>query len=375
MMSFKTLMKTPSTWYAAPGAGGDILIGMMARAVRNLKGHKFPGWSTDESRKAVADIILPVLRSLPGNKNGFEAEMSELSYEKRRILLERKQLSHSMAARQGGCHLLINKKQDTSFMVNEEEHLAIHFYMSGAEGNHTEKLLKRVHKTLSPIEKKLDIAYTRKDGYQTSLPAECGTGIQLYAVLQLQAMSTAGMMSQIERGLEKLMLNISPFYSELGDDAGFLYVIYTAPIPKDGEQELAEHLQSTVETLIERELQVRLKLASSDDGAVILPDKVGRAYGLLKYARRLEYTEFINALSMIRIGLIGGYIEHAYAEPGATIAQIASVYPVAAPYHLQHICENPEANHAVLRTYLIRGLMEHLTFTPESDTFDDIEHE
>ena len=375
MMSFNTLMKTPSTWFAAPGDGGDILIGMMARAVRNLKGHKFPGWSTDESRKAVADIILPVLRALPGNKTGFEAEMRELSYEQRRILLERKQLSHSMAARQSGCHLLINKKQDTTFMVNEEEHLSIHFYMSGIEGPDTDKLLKRVHKTLAPIEKQLDIAHSRKDGYQTSLPAECGTGLQLYAVLQLPAMSTAGMMPQIERGLEKLMLNISPFYSELGDDAGCLYVIYTSPIAKGGEQELAAHLNETVVSLIGRELQVRCKMSASDDGAISLLDKVGRAYGLLKYARRLEYAELINALTMIRLGLVCGYIEPLTTGPAEMITQIAGLYPVAAPYHLLHICRNPEANPNLLRPILIHGMMELLTISSDFDTFDDTEHE
>ena len=375
MMSFNTLVKTPSTWFTAPGADGDILIGMMARAVRNLKGHKFPGWSTDESRKAVADIILPVLRTQPGIKTGFEAEMSKLSYEQRRMLLERKQLSHSMAARQGGCHLLINKKQDTTFMVNEEEHLAVHFYMGGIDGPDTDKLLKRVHKTLAPIEKQLDIAHTRKDGYQTSLPAECGTGLQLYAVLQLPAMSTAGMMPQVERGLEKLMLNISPFYSELGDDAGCLYVIYTAPIPQDGEQELADHLNTTVVSLIERELQVRCKMSATDNGTTSILDKIGRAYGLLKYARRLEYAELLNALAMIRLGLVCGYIEPLASGPAEMIAQIAGIYPVAAPYHLLHICKNPEANPNILRPYLLQGMMELLTISTDSETFDDIEHE
>lgn len=375
MMSFNTLMKTPSTWYSAPGGHGDILIGMMARVVRNLKGHKFPGWSTDESRKAVADIILPVLRTLPGNKTGFEAEMSSLSYEQRRILLERKQLSHSMAARQGGCHLLINKKQDTTFMVNEEEHLVIHFYMNGEDGFAPEKLLKRAHKTLSSIEKELDLAYTRKDGYQTSLPNECGSGIQLYAVLQLPGMSTAGMMQQVERGMEKLMLNISPFYSELGDDVANMYVIYTAPIVQGGEAEMTAHLNSVVTTLMERELEVRCKVASTADGVSTLLDKVGRAYGLLKYARRLEYTEVLNALTMIRFGLVCGYLESMTCNLETMIAQIAGVYPLMAQYHMQHICDDPKANFAMLRPLLCLKLMQQIEITTETTDESEPDYE
>jgi protein arginine kinase len=365
MMSFNTLMKTPSTWYSAPGGQGDVLIGMMARVVRNLKGHKFPGWSTDESRKAVADIILPVLRALPGNKTGFESEMSKLSYEQRRILLERKQLSHSMAARQNGCHLLINKKQDTTYMVNEEEHLVIHFYMNGEDGFQPDKLLKRAHKTLNSIEKELDIAHTRKDGYQTSLPAECGSGIQLYAVLQLPGLSTAGMMKQVERSMEKLLLNISPFYSELGDDAASMYVVYTAPIVQGGEEEMTAHLGSVVMTLMERELEVRCKVATTEDGVSTLMDKVGRAYGLLKYARRLEYTEALNALTMLRFGLVCGYLEPQTCTIETMIAQIAGSYPLLAPYHMQYICDDPNANLPLLRPLLCHRLMQQIAITTE----------
>lgn len=364
-MNFKTLTKQASSWFKTPGGACDIIIGTMVRAVRNLRGHRFPGWSTAEGRKAVADILLPVLRELPGNKTGFEAEMKDLSYEQRRILLERKQLSHCMAARQDGCHVLINKKQDITYMVNEEEHLAIHFYESGTDDIQLTKQIQRARKTLAALEKRLDIAHNRRDGYLTSMPAESGSGLQLYTVLQLPCMSIAGMMQQVTRGLEKLMLNISPFYSELGDDTGHMYVIYTAPLICGGEEDMANHLYNIVYTLAEHEMQARLKMTSTEEGFSVLIDKISRAYGLLEYARRMEYAELINTLAMLRMGTVCGYVQPTDRSPNQFLAEMAACYPTMAPYTMQYLTQDVAENcsQEILRPLLCRNLIKDVIFT------------
>ena len=362
--SFNSLMKKLPPWFSIPGEEEDVIIGTMARVVRNLTGHAYPGWSTEEGRKAVAAKILPAIQKLPGNKTAaYYAEMTELDYTQRRVLLERKLMSQCMAARQSGCHIVINGKQDTTFMINEEEHLAMHLFSSEAK-HHT--LIQRAKKICDTLSKELQFAENAAGEQLTSLPAEAGSGVQLYTIMQLPALVMADMMPQIHRGLEKLMLNIAPFYSQLGDDAANLFVIYTAPIRKGGEAEIANHLYDIVLTLAEREHEVRSRLVNSAKTLGVMQDAISRAYGLLRYSLRLEYAECLNALSMLRLGLISGYVIADEEAPASVIRDIASFYLATAPYGMQYLSpDSTETTIELTRALFCKQLIEKLELTTD----------
>ena len=332
--SFNALLNKRPPWFSQVGAGGEIILGSMARVVRNLPGHCFPGWSTEEGRKAVANILLPVILELPGNKSAaFSAELSNLSYTQRRVLLERKQISHSMAARQSGCHIVINGKQDTVFMINEEEHLVMHFFSTDAD---CLPVLKRASTITQTLEKKLQFATNANGDNLTSLPTEAGCGVQLYTILHLPGLVTANMMQQVHRGLEKTGLSLSPFYQNLGDDAGNLFVVYTAPIPQGEEEEVAEMLREITSTLQVRECQVRNRLIQNPETTSLIPDLVNRAYGILRYACRMEYKEFITSLSMLKLGLSVGFIQPTTLTPVELLNKFSEYMLETAPYHAEY---------------------------------------
>ncbi|MBQ8899929.1 MAG: type II secretion system F family protein, partial [Akkermansia sp.] len=87
-LNFNTLQKTCPPWFRTPGAEDDVILGIMGRLVRNLRGHAFPGWSTAEGRQAVAGQLLPAILAQPGFKTAYHAEVSNLDYGYRRALLE-----------------------------------------------------------------------------------------------------------------------------------------------------------------------------------------------------------------------------------------------------------------------------------------------
>lgn len=362
--SFNSLMKKLPPWFMNAGDEEDVIIGTMARVVRNLAGHTYPGWSTEEGRKAVADKILPVIQKLPGNKTAaYYAEMTNLSYTQRRVLLERKQISQCMAARQSGCHIVINGKQDTTFMVNEEEHLVMHLFSS--ESQH-QPLIQKAEKICATLAKELKFAENAKGEQLTSLPAESGSGIQLYTVMQLPALVMADMMPQINRGLEKLMLNIAPLYSHMGDDAAYLFVIYTAPILVGGTEEIANHLYDVALTIAEREHEVRSRLVNNAKTMGVLPDAVSRAYGLLRYSCRLEYAECINALCMLRLGLIAGFVEADGVTLDSIVSFIATYYIATAPYHMRYLApESTETAIELARSSFCKQLIAQLELTTD----------
>lgn len=316
MMKTAPKLLPPPTWWSSRRADDDIVLATIGRMVRNLRGHAFPGWSTPESRAAVAERILPAVMALPDCNGAFCAEMSELSYETRRALLSCKLLTPCMAARGNGCHVVIPRRRHALFLINEEEHLVIHSF---ARGSACDKVAAGLQKFDRALESRLAFARDAAFGYHSSLPSEAGDGLQLYQVLHLPALTMAGMMPQITRATEKLHINISPFYADGMDDTGNTYVFFSIPGPEGSAETLAEYFESVMAHLVLRERQVRLRLQQNSPNQ--LADCIGRAYGLLSYACRLSLKELRDTLSVLRLGTAMGYLTWE-AGPAAAIADM-----------------------------------------------------
>lgn len=317
MMTPEQSLLTAPAWLGKSRAGDDICIASIGRLVRNLRGHAFPGWSTAEGRAAVARELLPMLRTLPGiTRDAYCAEMCDLSYETRRALLTCKLLTPCMAARGEGCHVLIPRTRRFACFVNEEEHLVLHTFRSGAV---SQQLVDDLLKLDAETESRHSFARDTDLGYLSSLPSEAGDGLQFYQVMHLPALTMAGMIQQITRAAEKLHVSISPFYGDGNDETGNTYVFFSIPGPQGSTGEIAAYFMSVIEHIGERERQVRAKLM--ENSAEQITDCIGRAYGLLRYARRLTLKELRDTCSVLRLATV---LEHLVWEEGADfgIAQL-----------------------------------------------------
>ncbi len=348
-----TLLKNTHPWLCSEGEMADVGIATLGRLVRNLPGHQFPGWSTEESRRAVVKALLPALLARPGFKSAFHADMAELNLEQRRLLLERKLITPCMAARQNGCHVIIPKKQDVTLMLNEEEHLVAHFYRQGVDFNN---IITDMQRFAAGLEK--DITFARDDahGYLTSLPSEAGEGMQLYVVLHLPALTMADTAEQISRGLEKLEVNMAPLYTGMQEDTGNIYVLFTNAIPLGSIKDVQVKFEETVSTLILREVHMRTKLMTTNPFE--LSDRLGRAFGLLCYAMRLTYREMLDSLSLLRLGHQCGMFGWEQDEQ-EVLGSIAAMNVELAPAHIawQEGRKVPPEFHPVLRAMRVKEIL------------------
>ncbi len=333
--TLSTLFKSIPAWLTREGDMSDVVLATLGRLVRNLPGQRFPGWSTTASRRSVVETLLPVILSLPGFKTAFHADMEELDLKQRRLLLERKLITPCMAARQGGCQLIIPRKQDVSIMLNEEEHLVMHFYRQGLR---LHNVLTEMQHMADSLEKSIRFAKDDENGYLTSLPAEAGDGMQLYVVLHLPALTVADAMEPITRGLEKLEANIAPLYTGLNEDTGNTYVLFTNAISNGEAEQTCKLFDETIQVLIRREIQMRAKLVA--DSAIELSDRVGRAFGRLCYAMKLSFRELLDDLSMLRLGQQCGLFRWS-VKPSVAMNNLISLNLELAPTHLsRHIQDN-----------------------------------
>ena len=311
-MKIQTLLNTEPDWTPDRNTTDGIVIGCITRMVRNLPEHHFPGWSTAESRAAVAAKLLPVIRSIKGFKTAYCSEIKDLSYGERRALLTRKLITPCMAARQEGCHIVISPRRMLSFMINEEEHLVVHNFQNGLN---LKKGVAELQRLDTQLQEELSFAYSEQNGYLTSIPGEAGDGLQLYCFLHMPALTLANMMNQVTKALEKLHVCISPYYSDSQDDTGHLFVLFSIPGPEDSIDELMGNFLEVVDHLVRREQQVRRRLLA--DSGQHLQDAIGRAYGLLTNCRRLSIKELRDATSLLRLGTLLNLIQ--WDEPADEI--------------------------------------------------------
>ncbi len=302
-MKLETLLNSVRNWAPDRNTTDGVVVGSIVRMVRNLPGFPFPGWSTAESRAAVAEQLLPVLRSMQGFKTAFCSEMSRLSYGQRRALLTRKQLTPCMAARQDGCYIIIPQRRPFIMMVNEEEHLVVHAFRDGLN---FEDCVQDIRELDDTLQEELTFAHSPQQGYLTSIPSEAGDGLQLYCLLHLPALTTSNMMNQVTKALEKLHVSISPYFSDAQDDTGHLFVLFSIPGPEDSIDEMMDAFLDVVDHIVLRELQVRRKLQA--EPGLHLHDAIARAYGLLTNCRRLSIKELRDAVSLLRLGTLMGII-------------------------------------------------------------------
>lgn len=288
--------KTTVPWLSRIDSEGDIVLGSVLRAVRNLPGHPFPGWSCDESRRLVTELLSKELCSIRRLGLSRFTDVSELSFDQRRMLLERKLITPCMAARQQGCSIALNRKGNVCVMLNEEEHLVVHI-LNG--GGHFDEHLRRARGLMAEIDQRISFATHEKLGFLTSHPREAGDGLQLYLMLHLPALALAGMTEQVGRACDKLNLQFTPLFGS-DDDESHGFLLCAGPTPIGQSSELFRQAIRTAAEIRRKEEMLRLKLIA--ERPLELCDQVGRSFGQLCYAHRLNYAEFRRLLSVLILG-------------------------------------------------------------------------
>lgn len=354
-----TILKQLPPWLRLTTSHGDIVRGVVGRLVRNIRHHNFPGWSTVEDRLKAEAVIMSALADLPECQAAYTADMADVSLDKRRLLLLRKQLTPCMGARQKGCRIILPKSQDKVFFINEEEHLAIHFFDRGDALDNTYRVMKDFASTL---EESLDIAANARQGYLSSLAIECGDGMQLYCVLHLPAINMAGQIPAVNKALEELELSMAPFHADQNNDTGNLFTIYTLPSPLGETDTELEKLKAVVATLFQRETQLRLKLWK--EKPLETRNSVGRALGLLLYSHLLNYREMLNAFSSLSMGI--SLLPLAQEEKMEYLQCLADMSLSLSPSHLAFSTgSNDERQLMALRSEAVRRYLQHTTFQAE----------
>lgn len=303
MNKIATSFRPQVSWANAIGKWPDIIFSTRVRLARNISGYAFPQRAAPGALRAIREAAFEAVKASKLFNRGHFYKTSALSPLEKNFLIERHHISHNLASKERSGGSVINNDENLSAMINEEDHFRLQSMVSGFA---IEAAFEAVNKLDDELAARLPYACSPKFGFLTACPTNVGTGMRVSCLVHLPALSRTGQMPALLESLSHLSMTARGIYGEGTYVLGDFYQISNATCLGHTEAQFCQNLDNTVRNLITMEVKAREKLVSP---ALKLKteDGIFRAYGLLKHARALSYEEFMQNISLVRMGAAMGY--------------------------------------------------------------------
>ncbi len=153
----------------------------------------------------------------------------------------------------------------------------------------------------SSLNEMYDFAYDDEWGYLTACPTNLGTGMRASVLLHLPGLIINEEIQQVLKAIANLGLTARGYYGEGTESRGFYLQLSNQVTFGRDRSGLINSLRRVTQRLIQKELESRRKLF--DRSGAEVEDKVWRAYGTLRNARKIELEEALRSLSLARLGV------------------------------------------------------------------------
>ena len=298
-MTLSEFLIPPAEYAARRGPEDVIVLSSRARLARNLCDSSFPASAKKPERLRILKRISDAVLSLPPMKSCLLESMDRFSSNDKLALMERHLISREHTARGVGSGLAINKEENISVMINEEDHLRMQAILPGFQ---IRKAWERVDQLDSELEKKIPYAFHPDYGYLTACPTNLGTGIRVSAMLHLPGLALTDQINQIVGAVNKLGLAVRGIYGEGSEALGNLFQASNQMTLGETEENIVSRLEKVIRQVVRNEENARQTLME-EKGQITLLNHVGRAWGILSNSYIIETRETLNLLSFIRLGI------------------------------------------------------------------------
>lgn len=287
-------------WYLGTGAQNDVVINTSIHLARNIRNYPFPNRLTLPEKLKVNSVIKDAADTIDGYSFNY-AEMKTLSQAEVVSLAERHLVSPEFASSRDGRALLLTEDEAVSIMLNEEDHIRLQVMYAGFALDEAYRTAGSIDKALSH---ELDFAFDERLGYLTQDPTALGTGMKASVVLHLPALVSTSQITKIITMVSKLGLSLRGSYGEGAAAKGDMFRLSNTITLGISEKAAIENLKSIALQIAAQERTAREELFK----APVTEDRIYRAYGVLKYARMIDTSEFMDLMSLVRLGAVKGLI-------------------------------------------------------------------
>lgn len=288
-------------WYIEKGDQGDVVLSTRIRLARNLDEFPFPSRLDTAGKNKVNSIVKSTLFENDGKDFSY-IEMKDLTRLQAVSLAERHLISPEFASKKDGSALILSADESVSIMLCEEDHIRLQVMKAGLA---LEEAFDIADKLDSIIDGKVKYAFDERIGYLTQCPTNLGTAMRASVMLHLPALTRCGQISRLANTVSKLGLTIRGAYGEGSQPKGDIYQISNQITLGITEETAIANLKSIVLQLVAQERAAAAEMIKNPAEE----DKIFRALGVLKNARLLSTDEFMELISVVRLGAARGLIE------------------------------------------------------------------
>ena len=299
-------------WYLQSGKDSDVVTSTRIRFARNLQGFKF----NLKNPKDIEELKNKIKENTYAIGYGLKyLELKDMDNITKMSLVEKNLISKDYALKNKTGAILINDEENICIIINDEDHLKVQVFSSGFELENTLNFAIELDKK---IEEVLGYATSKKYGYLTSMPTNCGTGLKASVMVSLPALEKT-------RNIDKVFYNLSNFGINILE-LNNAFEISNKRTLGITEEDIIQNIKVVTEKLIEQERNARKFL---DKDKISLEDTIYRSYGLLTNCRKITLEETEKLLSNVKIGTDLGIL------PELTDSKIQKMYLVN-----RQICKN-----------------------------------
>lgn len=279
------------------------VVSTRVRLARNLEGYPFP--SHLEGEKQAKEIIRLISSGLSRLDEFKLLYMDKITEERAVCLMENHLISPNLIANKRYSAVLLNREENVSVMINEEDHLREQCIVKGLD-------LKLAYDTMSEIDntiaRSMKFAYDEQLGFLTACPSNLGTGLRASVMLFLPALTVNGIIQKVLRSISRLGLTVRGVYGEGSQAEGYMYQISNEVTLGVTEEEILSEVEDVVNKVCELEETERLKLTIGPK-ALDIKDECMRAFGILTNCAKLSTEEMIRLTADVKLGACLGYVD------------------------------------------------------------------
>jgi protein arginine kinase len=289
------------SWLNNSGKDRDVVVSSRVRLARNLSSYNFPVKMNSEDMDGVYEDVVSALKG----EEFISFRIKDIPYLEKMMLVEKHVISPALIKKNEGSGFSITGDETETVMINEEDHIRIQVLDSGLS---LENAWKRADELDNLLERTVEYAFNEKVGYLTACPTNLGTGMRASIMIHLPALEITRQVNNVLSTVTQFGLAVRGVYGEGTKAMGSLYQISNQITMGDREEIIVRKIENIAAQISEKERMARKYLLEKDRTG--FEDRIFRAYGILKNARKISQEEAAKLLSYVKLGIDAEIIEN-----------------------------------------------------------------
>ena len=195
------------------------------------------------------------------------------------------------------------KDGSLALLINEEDHLRLQALLPGLQFDAAFGLVDKLDDILEAHFDQRSgggFAYDDQFGYLTACPTNAGTGVRASAMLHLPGLEIIGRLEKARKWAESKNLTLRGTFGEGSKVWGHLHQLSNQITLGVDESDIILGIEAATLELCDQERSARQLLPRKF--GIETRDRIGRAYGTIRYARTISCREATECLSLLRLG-------------------------------------------------------------------------